>query len=451
MPVSVRTQPSDHLILLARRALGAQAGELAAVCAGFALFFCLFAGYFMLRPVRETLGITAGVEHLQWLFTATFLIMLAAVPVFGALSARVQRARLLPWVYGFFIVNLLAFAFGFANNAANVWLARVFYVWISVFNLFAVSLAWSLMADTLRAEQAKRLFPPIAAGASVGGLLGPLAGAALVGEIGLAGLALVAAALLGASLVAVHTLLRWRSRLGAGHELAHDSPTRAMGGGVFAGLLLIVRSPFLLGISVFVVLLSTTATFLYFEQARVVAASFPDPIRQTQVFGLLDATVQALTLVTQVFITGRLAARYGVGILLTGVPVVITLGLLALAVAPGFGVLAMVMVLRRVGEYALVRPGREMLFTRLDIETKYKAKTVIDTAVYRGSDAVSGWLKVGIDALGAGAWLVALTGAAVATLWAVLGWRLGRVHDAAQMTVLTQEDHLRVSSKLMNR
>ena len=152
---------------------------------------------------------------------------------------------------------------------------------------------------------------------------------------------------------------------------------------------------------------------------------------------------QALTLVTQVFITGRLAARYGVGVLLTGVPVVITLGLLALAVAPGFAVLAMVMVLRRVGEYALVRPGREMLFTRLDTETKYKAKTVIDTAVYRGSDAVSGWLKVGIDALGAGAWLVALTGAAVATLWAILGWRLGRVHDAAQTMVLAQEVHLR--------
>ena len=423
---------AERMTVYVCRAVGAKRGEWAAVCSGFLLFFCLFAAYFMLRPVRETMGITAGVEHLQWLFSATFVVMLAAVPVFGALSARVQRARLLPWVYGFFIVNLLAFSGSFAQDATNVWLARLFYVWISVFNLFAVSLAWSLLADMLRADQAKRVFAPIAAGASVGGLVGPLVGAALVAHIGLAGLMLLAAALLGASLGAVQRLLVWRARQGDGHALTHDSPRRAMGGAVFAGLLLLVRSPFLLGISLFVVLLSTTATFLYFEQARVVAASFPDPVRQTQVFGLLDAVVQALTLVTQVFVTGRIAARFGVGALLTAVPLVVALGLLALACAPGFAVLATVMVLRRVGEYALVRPGREMLFTHLSTETKYKAKTVIDTAVYRGADAMGAWLKTGIDALGAGAWLVALTGAVVASLWAALGWRLGRVHEAVQ-------------------
>ena len=416
----------------AERALGAERGELAAVWGGFSLFLCLFTAYFMLRPVRETMGITAGVGNLQWLFTATSAVMLAAVPVFGAVSARVRRSRLLPWVYGLFIVNLLGFAYGFAHHAGNVWLARVFYVWISAFNLFAVSLAWSLLADALRAEQAKRLFPPIAAGASVGGLLGPLAGAGLVADIGLAGLALVAAALLAASLLAVRALWRWRARDGAGREASDDAVAHAMGGSVIAGLTLILRSPFLLGIALFEILLSTTATFLYFEQARLVAEKFPDPVRQIQVFALLDVVVQALTLITQVFISGRIAARFGVGAMLTGVPILIAFGLLTLAVVPSFAVLAVVMVLRRVGEYAVVRPGREMLFTRLDTETKYKAKNVIDTAVYRGADAVSGWIKVAIDALGAGAWLVALTGAAVAAAWAALGWRLGRVHDAGQ-------------------
>ncbi len=401
------------------------------VLAAFFLLFCLFAGYFILRPIRETMGIAAGVGQLQWLFTATFVTMLAAVPLFGILSARVKRSRLVPWVYAFFITHLLAFAAEFARDADPVWLARVFYVWISVFNLFVVSVAWSLLADIFCAEQAHRLFAPIAAGASVGGLAGPLASAALVTSVGLAGLALIAALLLAAALGCVQLLLRWRVRAGAADSTGDPDPTRPIGGGMFGGLTLLVRTPYLLGIGVFVVLLATTSTFLYFEQARLVEATFPDRLRQTQVFALLDATVQALTIVTQVFVTGRLARRHGVTVLLVVVPLVIGCGLLVLAMTPVFGVLASVMVLRRVGEYALVRPGREMLFTRQAIEAKYKAKNVIDTVVYRGADAASGWVKVGIDALGAGTWLVALVGAGVAATWAAVGYGLGRIHDAA--------------------
>lgn len=411
------------------RALDAHADELPAVLTGFALFFCLFAGYFMLRPIRETMGITAGVDKLQWLFSATFVTMLLAVPLFGALSARVARRRLLPWVWLFFVANLVGFAVGFARDSGNVWLARVFYVWLSVFNLFVVSLAWSLMADVFRPQQAKRLFAPMAAGASLGGLAGPLAGAALVAHVGLAGLAMMSASLLGATLLFVAMLYRWRASCGAGDGERNDPKTEPMRGGLFDGLLLIGRSPYLIGIAVFVVLLATTSTFLYFEQARLVAESFPDRVRQTQVFALLDAVVQALTVAMQIFVTGRLAQRYGVTVLLVAVPLAIAGGLVALALAPAFGVLAVVMVLRRVGEYALVRPGREMLFTRVDAQTKYKAKNVIDTAVYRGADAVSGWVKVGIDAIGAGAWLVALIGAAVALCWALVGQWLGRSHE----------------------
>lgn len=356
--------------------------------------------------------------------------MLLAVPLFGALSARVARRRLVGWVYLFFIANLLAFAGGFAADAGSVALARVFYVWVSVFNLFVVSLAWSEMADVFRPEQARRLFAPMAAGASAGGMTGPLLGAALVAPLGLDGLALLSAALLGASLIGVDRLYRWRAAHGAGSGQPQDETAQPMRGGLLEGLALTVRSPYLLGICLFVVLLAATSTFLYFEQARLVAQTFPDRVRQTQVFALIDAIVQGLTIAAQVFVTGRVARRYGVTPLLVAVPLALAAGLGLLALAPAFGVLAAVMVLRRVGEYALVRPGREMLFTRVDAQTKYKAKNVIDTAVYRGADALSGWVKVGIDAIGAGAWLVAAAGAAVALLWALVGRWLGRRHEA---------------------
>ena len=421
---------ASGLARLIGRAVDAREGELPAVLTGFALFFCLFAGYSVLRPIRETMGITAGVDKLQWLFSATFFTMLAAVPLFGALSSRVPRRRLVPSVYLFFAANLLAWAAGFAYDAGNVWLARLFYVWVSVFNLFVVSLAWSLMADVFRTEQAKRLFAPMAAGASVGGLGGPLLGMALVARIDLDGLALVSAGLLGASLLGVRSLYQWRATRGAGSEQPQDETALPLRGGLLDGFALIVRSPYLIGIGVFVILLATTSTFLYFEQARLVAETFPGRVRQTQVFALIDAVVQALTIATQVFVTGRLARRYGVTVLLTAVPLLMAAGLGALALAPTFGLLAVAMVLRRVGEYALVRPGREMLFTRVDAQTKYKAKNVIDTAVYRGADALSGWVKVGIDAIGAGAWLVALIGAAVALCWALVGRWLGRQQEA---------------------
>ncbi|KWR76489.1 NTP/NDP exchange transporter [Cupriavidus sp. IDO] len=421
-----------------RRGLGIQPGEGGAVIAGFLFFFCLFASYFMLRPVRETAGIAGGVKNLQWLFTATFVVMLAAIPVYGACCAWLPRRRFVPWVYAFFIANLLAFAFATRAEPDNVWLARVFYVWLSVFNLFVVSVAWSLMADVFRPEQARRLFALLAAGASAGGLAGPVLGGWLVTRIGLTGLMLLSAALLAATLPGVGWLFGWRRRAGAGIAVAGDAqstasaaqdPAHPVGGGLLAGLALLARSRYLLGISLFVVLLATASTFLYFEQARLVAEAFPERARQTQVFSALDATVQAFTIVIQLFFAGRVARRYGVTALLTAVPLIVAAGFLVLALLPTFGVLAGAMILRRVGEYALLRPGREMLFTVVDPETKYKAKNVIDTAVYRAGDAVSAWVKTGIDALSGHPATVALAGAALALVWAVLGWWLGRQHE----------------------
>lgn len=407
------------------RLLNAEPGELPAVLAGSLMFFTLFTGYFMLRPVRETMGIAGGVHNLQWLFTGTFLATLAAMPLFGWLASRVSRRRILSWLYAFFMVNLLGFAALMADEAESVWAGRVFYIWLSVFNLMAISLAWSVLADVFSSAEAKRLFAPCAAGASVGGLTGPLLGAALVGSIGHAGLLTLAAVLLGASAGAAAWLHRWRDRNPVTEE-SNDRRSKPLGGNPFAGVTETLRSRYLLGIAAFVVLLATVSTFLYFEQARLVAETFPDRVSQTQVFGIIDAVVQTLAILTQLFLTGRIAQRLGVGVLLVAVPLVVAAGFLWLALAPVFAVLAVVMVVRRAGEYALVRPGREMLYSVVSAEDKYKAKNFIDTVVYRGADAVSGWIKRALDVIGEHPTLAMFIGAIVAVVWAATGATLAR-------------------------
>ncbi len=418
------------------RLINARPGESRAALAGFGLFFCLFSGYFMLRPIRESMGIQGGVENLQWLFTATFLAMLVAVPLFAWLNSRVARIHYIDWVYGFFCVNLLLFAGLFFVLRDSVWLARVFYVWISVYNLFVVSVAWSLMADVFDAPQARRLFAFIAAGASVGGLAGPAASALLVGTMGSFGLMLLAALLLAVAVALKHYLMAWREVAGAGRPDAEraENPRRPVAGNPFSGLTRVLGSRYLLGIAVFVLLLTAASTFLYFEQARLVAELFPDRAEQVRVFGAIDFVVQAGALLSQLFITGHIAQRLGVRVLLAVVPGLVCLGFLGLALAPTFAVLAAVMIVRRIGEYAFVRPGREMLFAPLDAESKYKAKNFIDTVVYRGGDALSGWAKTLLDMLGQGAMLIGLVGAGCAAVWAVLGWYLGGRADRQART-----------------
>jgi len=407
------------------RLFGVERDEAGAVVAGFAMFFLLFAGYFMLRPVRETMGIVGGVENLQWLFTGTFLATLAAMPLFGWIAGRVQRRRILSWVYGFFTLNLIAFGALFLFDPDDVWVARIFYIWLSTFSLISISVAWSVLVDVFSTSQAKRLFALIATGASLGGLTGPLLGLFLVGPVGHAGLMFLSAALLVSSALAAHRVQHWRER----HALAADDATqrqRPLGGSPFAGATEVLKSPYLLGIAVFMLLLASVSTFLYFEQARMVDAAFPDRTDQTRVFGSIDTIVQTLSILSQLLITGRIARKLGLGVLLVGVPLIAATGFLWLAFAPTFAVLAVVMVARRAGEYAFVRPGREMLYTVVEPEAKYKAKNFNDTVVYRGADAVSGWVKAGIDMIAQQPTIAMLLGAAIALVWGLTGGALAR-------------------------
>lgn len=399
--------------------------ERPALIGGFLLFFLLFASYFMLRPVRETFGIAGGVRNLQWLFTGTFVATLFVVPIYGWTASVLPHRRLVPVSYIASAIVMAAFATSLLVDPGNVWIGRAFFIWLSVFNLFVISIAWSLMADLLDRDQSQRLFGQIAAGASLGGLAGPLISGLLVAPLGEAGLLYLSTALLLATLPCVDYLLRWRDRLGPRTDV--PSPER-IGGSIWGGLNLIFGSRYLLTISAYVLLLTAVSTFLYFEQASIIAAAFPERTRQTQVFSAIDTVVQASTIAIQILVTGEMARRLGVTALLVTVPAIMVLGLGVLSLAATVPVIVAAMWARRVGEYALVRPGREMLFAPLGLETKYKAKNAIDTFVYRGGDAASAWLNTGITALGS-AGGAALLGAVVAAGWALTGLVIGRRYD----------------------
>lgn len=407
------------------RLFNAEPEEMPAVVGGFALLFCVFASYLMLRPVRETFAIVGGVDNLAWLWTGTFVAMLAVVPLYGWVASRVPRRRLLPILYALCAVVLAGFAASLQFDPENVWIARAFYIWVAVMSLFIISIAWSLMTDLFERDRGHRLFGQIAAGASLGGLTGPLLSGLLVTRVGEPGLLLISAGVLLLTLPCVRYLLAWRERLG---PRADQPPPERIAGSMWAGLTLIARSRYLSTIALFIVLLTTTTTFLYFEQARIVDATFPDRTRQIQVFATIDTVVQALTISIQLFLTGRLAKRLGVTVLLAALPVTMMFGFGLLALVTTFPLLVGVMILRRVGEYALVSPGREMLFAPLDAETKYKAKNAIDTLVFRTGDLLAGWLYTGIVAV-ASVGAVAIAGVIAAGAWAAVGVAIGRRHD----------------------
>jgi ATP:ADP antiporter, AAA family len=407
--------------------------EIRIVITGFMLLFCVLGGYFAVRPVRETIGTVLGREATQnlWVFTALFAILI--VPFYGWLVGRVKRSVLLPAIYGFMAVAFVVTAQVFQGESPDPLLARIFYVAISVMNLLLVSVFWSFMLEILSSEQSKRLFGFIAAGGTLGALVGPAATALFVKSIGNAGVLYLGA---GMYLVAVGLqrllVVEWRrfAPQAAGSEAIHLSEReRALGGNPFAGFMLVLRNPYLLGIALFIAGVSAINTFLYFEQLEQVEEKFEELAARTQVFASLDTIVQSLVIITQLSLTGFIATRLGVIALLVSIPVVMVFGLTVFAAFGTFSVLAAAMVLRRWGEYAFIRPGREMLFSKVDRESKYKAKNVCDVAVYRIADATFAQVKKLLDGMGMGGPAQALTAAAVAALWAINGWWLGKRYE----------------------
>jgi AAA family ATP:ADP antiporter len=414
------------------RVAGTREGELKAVLLSFSYFFFLLASYFILRPLRDEMGIAAGRNNLQWLFTATFFAMLVASPVYAFAIARLPRRTFIPLVYHFFVLNLLVFWLALLSGQQRELTAQIFFVWVSVFNLFAVSVFWSFMADLYRTEQGKRLFGFIAAGGTAGTMLGSSLTVSMAGLIGPTHLLLVAAALLEVAIVCAILLERTARTFRAGETTASGSGEtgeKAIGGGMLDGFWLILKSPYLAGIALWVLLLSLAGTFLYFMQQDVVRAASTDPAVRTQIFAAMDLGANILTLALQLMVTGHVIKRLGAGPAAAILPLVFALGFAALALAPGLAVIVAFQALQRTANFAFSNPARELMFTAVDRQERYKSKNLIDAALFRGGDVVWSWAFAGLRGLGASMSQIALMTVPVAVLWLALALALGRTQE----------------------
>jgi AAA family ATP:ADP antiporter len=422
------------------RVVAVRPDEVKALLWSFAYFFCLLAGYYVLRPVRDEMGLASGIRNLPWLFTATFFVMLAVVPVYGALVARLPRARFVPLVYHFFVVNIVIFWVLLTQNIALAATAKVFFVWISVFNLFAVSVFWSFMADLYGPEQGKRLFGFIAAGGSAGALLGPTIAASLAVPIGRANLLIIAALLLECAvfcamrLEAATAVFRAGSASGVAKPRDPAGAQAGLGGSWIAGILMILRSPYLAGIATWVALLSLAGTFLYLQQANIVSALTDDPNRRTAIFAQIDLAVSLLTIVVQFVATGKLIKRFGAGPATALLPLVFAVGFIALWATPVLWVVIAFQAVQRAANFSLSNPAREVLFTVVERAEKYKAKNVIDNVVFRGSDALFGWLFTALRGIGLELGTISLITVPVAAGWLSLSLALGWAYDRRAAT-----------------
>jgi AAA family ATP:ADP antiporter len=410
--------------------------ELAAVGWSWLFFFSVLSAYYVIRPIRDEMGVAGGVENLPWLFAGSLIGMLVLNPPFAYLVARLPRSRFVSLGYRFFALNLVVFfaALTWSPAAANVWVGRVLYVWTSIFNMFVVSIFWSVMADVFSAAQGKRLFGFIGAGGTLGGITGAAVTSGLVGLLGAANLLLVSAVLLEVAALAARRVftqdrLERVDRDGASPELA-----TAIGGSAWEGMQRSLSNPYLLNVTLNMLLFTLLTTFLYFQQATIVDAAIVDRTERTRFFANIDVAVNLLTLATQTFATGRAVKRWGVTAALAFLPVISVVGFGILGLAPTIAVLMSFQVLRRAGNFAIARPAREVLFTVVAPTDRYKAKTFIDTVVYRAGDQLGAWAYAALVALGLGIGgisVVAIALAIVSTTNAVwLGRKMQRLSSS---------------------
>lgn len=416
---------------VAARLIGAERGEVGAAIAGAGYGFCMMAAYYMLRPVRDAMGIAGGVENLKYLFLMSFAATLLVVPLYGWACAHVSRSRFVPGVSLVMVAMVAAFyvVFRETGDEPPAWVAQAFFVWVGVFNLFVLSVYWSFMADLLSPEQAGRLFGFLAAGGSAGAVAGPATTTLMAESFGIDSLLLCAGLLLVATVSLVRYLLHWERVSPASPHKSLSGPMQTdepIGGNPLAGISLLAGSRYLLGIALFVLLFTAVGTFMYMQQAELLRDTLATSAERTRVLAAVDLTVNALCIPFQIFVTGRLVARFGLTAVLLVVPVFMIGGFIALAAAPGLLLLIGVQVLRRAGDYAITRPARELLFTALPKESRFKAKNVIDTVIYRGGDAANAWLYALLASAGVGLAGAAATGVVIATVWAGVAWRLGR-------------------------
>jgi len=407
-----------------RRNLDVRPGEIAPFALSFLAFTALLSASYVLRPLRDALGIQAGVNTYPWLFTGTFAVTLVLYPLLGAIASRTTRTLFAVITYTVVMLGLLVFRVLIARDPHDQVLARAFFVFVSVFNLLLVSIFWSVMADVFTNEQGHRLFGPISAGGTTGALVGPLLARGLVASVGVPGLLLVAAALVALTIACVVALNRsGRARAPDAGGVMRDL---AIGGTTLDGMKSLARSRYLLGIAGFILLLSGTATIAYFQQGWIVQHILTDSESRTELFATLDLVTNGITLIIQILLARMLLRRIGLPWVLASLPIITALGFIGLAAAPVLAVFALFQVMRRASDYGLARPGREILFTVIPREDKFKAKNVIDVVIYRASDASFAWLTALMAAGGLGVASTSLVALPLCAAWTALAIWLGR-------------------------
>lgn len=413
----------NSITRLIRKLTGIQPDELKATMVSFSFVFLLMFAYNMLKPARDALAPEWSDVELASLWTINFVFSAIAVSVYGFAVSTMSLKRVIPGVYGLFAASFVLFYIGAQISGDAAFINKAFYVWLSLFSLFHISVFWSLMADLFSKEQAPRLFAFIASGASVGTIAGATATLFLVKVLGTLNLMLVAAVLL----VAILPLVTYLRSIATGSE----SDDVSIGGNPFAGFRELVANPYLLGIAFFIFLYTFIGSFAYFELKNLMAGNDRDT--NTAIWAGINLSVNLISIGTAWFATSRITGRVGVGKSLALVPLLVAIGLVLVFVNPLLSVMIAAWVVLKAGNYSITRPGREMLYTNVSREDRFKTKQVIDIVVYRGGDVFSGWAFALLTAgFGLGMGPIAIVGAGVAVLWAFVGLRLGTNFDRAK-------------------
>jgi AAA family ATP:ADP antiporter len=430
--ISKKETLTDKKALFLARFVRIKPGEGRALLWSWLYVFSLFLAYYVLRPIREELGVAGGVKNLPWLFTGTLIAMMVINPMFAWVVKRWPREKFIAISYRFFMLNLVVFMILLTVSSAEqrIWIGRAFFIWVSVFNLFVISVFWSFVVDVFTAEQAKRLFAFLASGATVGGIAGSALTSGLVNLLGQNWLLIVSILLLEFAVFAARRLSVISDAFK--RPLEQQEAHRPVNGKLFAGIVHTFRSPYLLGIALFILSYAVTSTMLYFQQATIAAESFTDAASRTAFFASINLWINGITLVIQLFLTGRIIAWIGIAFTLCAMPLLSVLGFAGLAAFPGIGVFIAFQVARSVSNYALTRPAREVLFTAVSREDRYKTKNFIDTVVYRAGDQVAAWSYAGLLAVGLSLTGIAAVAVPLSLLWLLLGLWLGRRQEKWQ-------------------
>lgn len=399
--------------------------EISALLISCGYFYLILCAYYIIRPIRSEMAIANGVVNIPWLMVMTFMVLIAITPVFGWVTTRFRTQQFLAYCTLFFASHLVIFYFLFDVETRGIWVTRAFFVWVNVFNMFIVSLFWSFMNDVYSREQASRLFAFIAAGGTAGAISGPIITTFLVTQVGLAPLLLISSFLLCSSVLTVNWLTKWRNDEFSSEAITHTVKNRALKGSVWGGITLILRNPYLLGICLLIALYAISITFIEIQQATLIERNYSDPELRTRLFSSVDLAANVLALLLQLFVTAHMIQKWGFRATLLFVPLGITIGFGVMTALPILGVMVAVEVFRRSGDYAIMKPTREMLFSVVSREEKYKAKNFIDTTILRGGNMASAFAFSGVRALGVGAVGIAGISVFLGLAWCAVAFLLG--------------------------